>query len=156
MHLSRYNFSRSIPLLTHCLRTADYISIDLEFSGLHLKEAKEKPTDSISDRYSKYRQAVQTFAPLQVGICAFKVEHDELTCMPFNVNVLSSTRLLKADPRTMAFLGKHRFDFNRLFTSAVPYTSLQEHLALGSAASTTSASLSSVSKQSKSSHDWTD
>uniref|UniRef100_A0A7R9VGN2 Uncharacterized protein n=1 Tax=Chlamydomonas euryale TaxID=1486919 RepID=A0A7R9VGN2_9CHLO len=76
-HVTRHNFAAVLPELAAALRSADFVSLDAEFTGLHA----EPPGlidryDDADGRYRRIARAASEFAVLQLGVAAFSRRRD--------------------------------------------------------------------------------
>ena len=123
------NFAEKLNFMVESVKTADFVCIDSEFSGLNVGfEDQQNGFDELEDRYQKLRHNCKRMNAFQFGVCTFKWDQEQNTYVsrPFNVytwphsEILgSSTMQFKAS--NIAFLTKHKFDFNKLFTMGVNY-----------------------------------
>ena len=59
MDITSSNFAEKLPLILESVKTADFIAIDSEFSGLSVGfEDQSHVFDSLEDRYQKYKHCV--------------------------------------------------------------------------------------------------
>ena len=112
MEVTRDNFEEALSKLESILPSAQFASLDLEFTGI--KGKPETFSDSLQERYSNMRHIATTFKIIQVGISLFVRQDDTLQCFPFNFYVFPD------DPKSrivlgasaMHFLKGHNMDFN--------------------------------------------
>ncbi|XP_055353759.1 poly(A)-specific ribonuclease PNLDC1-like [Paramacrobiotus metropolitanus] len=143
-----------LPEIESCIKQADFIALDTEFSGLNIGSgSRESRFDQAHHRYSRFRQNVREASLLQFGLACFTrlpkavPDHGDnldqqrtykVTC--FNIVLAPADTGLK-DFRTknfvsewsaMRFLKNHGFDLNEVIERGVPNLSIAEleHLAV--------------------------
>ena len=105
MDITQRNFEDQLPLVKQSIETAEFISIDTEFSGKHslyhgviindgtvdigyTKGIQDRPNDfeTVEERYCKIKELVEQFAMLQYGICTFHWDsvNKKYQARPFN------------------------------------------------------------------------
>lgn len=105
MDITQSNFEDQLPLVKQSIETAEFISIDTEFSGKHficdgvtiIDESvdigytcgiQDRPHDfeTVEERYCKIKELVEQFAMLQYGICTFHWDsvNKKYQARPFN------------------------------------------------------------------------
>ncbi|CAI4232743.1 unnamed protein product [Auanema sp. JU1783] len=125
VEVTENNFKSVWPYLLESLKNADVIALDMELSGLGSQ--KLLMSKNIEDRYEVIRQAALSRSVLSVGLAFFKIEKKDeekrrikLRSQVFNILTLCS-QPFTIEPDALAFLSKHNFDFNLLFSSGVSY-----------------------------------
>ncbi|CAJ0605212.1 unnamed protein product [Cylicocyclus nassatus] len=125
MEVSRSNFNTIWPYLLVSLKSADFIALDLELSGLGSRTASV--AKNIEDRYAALREAAKTRAILSLGLAFLKKAGQNETkrrvkfnCQVFNILCVCAEPFT-VEPEALEFLAKHSFDFNRLIDSGVRY-----------------------------------
>lgn len=114
--------SLAIKYCTSDIEVADFVAIDLEFSGLFLDTERGRDPLSLEDYFKKCAGSIPNFLPLQLGICCGRCQpaHGEtrpaweLRCHEFNLWT-SDRRLFTSDLQSLRFLRAHGFDFNSFF-----------------------------------------
>jgi len=103
------------------IRRAEFIAIDLELTGLHVKNERFIGIDRC---YSAHREGARTFLPVQVGVCAARREPSRATTGEPGSHWILSPVSLYVFPRengeqhfsvsaaTMLFLDNNGFNFN--------------------------------------------
>jgi len=134
MEVIRSNFLSTLPKILDAISSADFISIDGEFTGLSNGSVVLSNLDSPKMRYLKlkHNQSVE-FLLLQVGICTFhKDASSSFTARPFNIFIFprSFGRTSPPDGRflcqasSIEFLVAQDFDFNKTFKEGIGYLPL--------------------------------
>lgn len=94
---------------------ADFVALDLEFSGLFLSPERERRGLSMEEYFTKCVESIPQFLPLQLGLCCARWRRDdaiwelrthELYLWP------QTRRIFSADMQSLKFLRAHGFDFN--------------------------------------------
>lgn len=105
------------------IEAADFVALDLEFSGLFLSTEREKRMLSVEELFQKGVQSIPEFLPIQLGVCCGRQLQEckwELRTHEFNMWP-SERRVFTADLQSLRFLRLHGFDFNEFFERAHPY-----------------------------------
>lgn len=106
------------------IEVADFVALDLEFSGLFLSVERERRTLSIDDYFGKCLESIPKFLPLQLGVCCARRRDDtgtwEMRTHEFNLWP-QDRRIFAADMQSLRFLRQHGFDFNSYFEKAHTY-----------------------------------
>ena len=129
MDITSSNFAEKLPLIIESVKTADFIAIDSEFSGLSVGfEDQSHIFDSLEDRYQKYKHCCSRMNAFQFGISTFKYDEakSQYVERPFNAYVFPHSEILgdktnQFKSSNLAFLMKHNFDFNKLFKEGINY-----------------------------------
>ena len=109
--LTRKEWPSVSPAVMRALEKAEFVSFDLEFSGLSTKSAYV----GVDACYAGHAEAVKTFLPIQVGMCAARREEDSSWSLtPFSLYVFPSDedRVFSASSSTMRFLMSNGVDLN--------------------------------------------
>lgn len=121
----RSNFNEIWPYLLVSLKSADYIAIDLELSGLGSRSAS--CAKNVADRYASLCEAAKTRGILSLGLAFFKKTKQseskrslKFSCQVFNILCICAEPFT-VEPEALEFLAKHAFDFNLLIDSGVRY-----------------------------------
>ncbi|XP_035827401.1 poly(A)-specific ribonuclease PNLDC1 isoform X2 [Aplysia californica] len=129
IEVTRDNFEDVFPSIEYAIRTADFIAIDSEFSGLHFHD-DDKPSlfDSGSDRYSKLRRSIQKFTLFQIGLSTFcgdvntnRYQTQTFQFYLFPRSFASHDQRLSLQASSIQFLRKHKFDFNKWLHDGISY-----------------------------------
>mmetsp|Transcript_12932 Transcript_12932/g.14634 ORF Transcript_12932/g.14634 Transcript_12932/m.14634 type:complete len:141 (-) Transcript_12932:38-460(-) len=119
--------SEAVAQCVSDIETADFVALDLEFSGLFLKVEREKRILSVEETYEKSAESIPEFLPLQLGVCCARKQPDsgswELRSHEFNLWP-QERRIFTADLQSLRFLRSHGFDFNAFFQQAHKYARL--------------------------------
>lgn len=112
------------------IEVADFVALDLEFSGLFLNPEREKSPLSLESYFAKCIESIPRFLPLQLGLCCGRWrEADggfwELRSHEFNLWP-DKQRIFTADMQSLRFLRQHGFDFNAFFELAHSYSRLPQ------------------------------
>mmetsp|Transcript_16781 Transcript_16781/g.36072 ORF Transcript_16781/g.36072 Transcript_16781/m.36072 type:complete len:621 (-) Transcript_16781:134-1996(-) len=104
------------------IRKAEFVAIDLELTGLHVKSERFIGIDRC---YSAHREGAQTFLPVQVGICAARRDPEKskkngaahwilspVSIYVFPRDAPGSERHFSVSAATLTFLHDNGFDFN--------------------------------------------
>eukprot|EP00929_Paragymnodinium_shiwhaense_P084379 TRINITY_DN45106_c0_g1_i1.p1 TRINITY_DN45106_c0_g1~~TRINITY_DN45106_c0_g1_i1.p1 ORF type:complete len:517 (+),score=149.70 TRINITY_DN45106_c0_g1_i1:125-1675(+) len=106
---------------------ADFVALDLEFSGLFLSGGKqrESATQSLDSYFVKCLESIPKILPLQLGLCCVKRVQAEATdedtpslfnwvlkTHEFNLWPEQQRRMFTSDFESLRFLRRHGFDFN--------------------------------------------
>ncbi|XP_053920005.1 poly(A)-specific ribonuclease PNLDC1 isoform X2 [Cuculus canorus] len=140
-------FERRLPELRDRVRSAAFLALDLEFTGLHSDfPPNNKPSlfDSAAKRYLKERQSVQRFTVAQLGLATFTNENsNKYVVHSYNFFLFPST-LGGADVEftlsasSIQFLSDYGFDYNKFLKDGIPYMNevqeenFSKHLFVGS------------------------
>lgn len=136
MEVTRDNFEEAFIMIESAVRSASFVSIDLEFSGLNtFKSSKQSFLDSLEKRFEAGVETVEHYFMLQLGLCAFEPAPDgSWTARPFSIYCFPShdeERHHCVQPLSIHFLASHGFDFNKAFAHGVGWLSRsQEKLRL--------------------------
>lgn len=121
-------FEDYFPLIERCIKHADFVAIDTEFTGLE-KGAKERTSlfDTTEDRYQKLKSSMSEFTITQIGLSAYKRrDKNSYIATTFNFYLYPPTfgpvdaRFL-VQASSFQFLCKYDFDFNKFVYDGIPY-----------------------------------
>jgi hypothetical protein len=126
------NFLDRLQFMTESVKTADFIALDTEFSGLAVgTEDQVHAYDQVEDRYQKLRHNCARMNAFQVGIATFKWDEKKqsYTSRPFNCYAFPNSEVcgdnvLQFKSSNIKFLTKNHFDFNKLFGEGLSYQRL--------------------------------
>jgi len=101
------------------VKRAEFVTVDLELTGLHLKSERFIGIDRC---YAAHRAGAQTFLPVQVGLCAARRDPSKSgpdgsshwVLSPFSIYVFprDGEQHFSVSSATMLFLEQNGFDFN--------------------------------------------
>lgn len=104
------------------IRRAEFVSVDLELTGLHVKNERFIGIDRC---YSAHREGARTFLPVQVGVCAARRDPEKssanggchwilspVSLYVFPREAAGSERHFSVSAATLLFLDNNSFDFN--------------------------------------------
>ncbi|XP_017490510.1 PREDICTED: poly(A)-specific ribonuclease PARN-like [Rhagoletis zephyria] len=151
MDVTKSNFEKAVTAIEAVLPAADFVSVDLEFTGLSTTITNDY-LDTYEQVYAKSRANVVQFQIIQIGLSIFKAvkkevgaaeeEEDrlkrceEFDCHSFNFYIFprpcralerqEKERFFLSQASSLAFLAEHGFDFNRLIAEGVSYLNLAQ------------------------------
>lgn len=140
------NMKLYFPIIKDAIRTADFIALDKEFSGLGVR--KKFSHKEFSHRYFVAKQVVKERGVYAIGISCFKqieddedaigklskelnpsirhrTKEEESSCFPFFCVTFNITIFLQdlhvCDPEAALFLSRHHFSVQYAAERGVPY-----------------------------------
>uniref|UniRef100_A0A7S1F3K8 Poly(A)-specific ribonuclease PARN n=1 Tax=Noctiluca scintillans TaxID=2966 RepID=A0A7S1F3K8_NOCSC len=128
------NWHAAQPWLVEEIRRAEFVAVDLELTGLHLRSERHVGVERC---YTAHRDGAQTFLPVQVGICAARRKDKSASgscnwiLSPGSVYIFpreSSERHFSVSKSTLTFLETNGFDFNEWVRHGVGWLRPQEEL----------------------------
>ncbi|KAJ1527889.1 hypothetical protein ONE63_007825 [Megalurothrips usitatus] len=132
MDVTKKNFASILPELKKAIDEAEFIAIDLEFTGLSSggREVEPLPFDTPRQYYEKLHQKALDFLPIQFGLCIF--QHDSkgnrYTYQGYNFYMYPFSKLkgfpdstFLSQSSSLAFLISHGFDFNKAFGEGISF-----------------------------------
>eukprot|EP01119_Soliformovum_irregulare_P001323 TRINITY_DN1104_c0_g1_i1.p1 TRINITY_DN1104_c0_g1~~TRINITY_DN1104_c0_g1_i1.p1 ORF type:complete len:567 (-),score=153.47 TRINITY_DN1104_c0_g1_i1:234-1934(-) len=135
MDATKHNFAEVFETFQKSLSESDFVSFDLEFTGLSDSNTGRDPFASASRYYSVWSQQVKKFAPTQFGVCTWKWIEEEryYEAKPFNFNIFkqqvsinSVTTCFLSQAASLTFLGENKFDFNKWVKDGISWISRSE------------------------------
>ncbi|XP_020732171.1 poly(A)-specific ribonuclease PNLDC1 isoform X4 [Odocoileus virginianus] len=132
MDIGADEFEESLPLLQELVLGADFVGLDIEFTGLRSNLSGPQQIslfDLPSEWYLKTRQSVQQFTICQIGLSVFSsiegesnkyVAHScNFFLFPTTFGVLDSEFSFQAS--SVQFLNQYGFDYNKFLKNGIPY-----------------------------------
>nr|XP_036881893.1 poly(A)-specific ribonuclease PNLDC1 [Manis javanica] len=132
MEIGADEFEQNLPLLQELVLGADFVGLDIEFTGLRSKLSRSQQIslfDLPSDWYLKTRQNVQKFTICQIGLSMFSsiegesnkyVAHScNFFLFPTTFGTLDSEFSFQAS--SVQFLNQYGFDYNKFLKKGIPY-----------------------------------
>jgi len=127
-----------LAILTH-ISQADFVSFDLELSGIPSRLPRNAPRAagraSLDTRYEEAKAAADKYQILQVGMTCAKFDYlmNRYVLRPYNITLssllderLDIEREICFQSGAAAFLLQHNFDIGATFSKGVQYLSRQE------------------------------
>ncbi|OVA01058.1 Ribonuclease CAF1 [Macleaya cordata] len=142
-NVTKKNFDSALEDLKKHVRDADFVSVDLEMTGVTSAPWRESlDFDRFDVRYLKVKDSVEKFAVVQFGVCPFKWDSskESFIAHPYNFYIFPRKELPFDGPAheflcqttSIGFLAKYQFDFNACIHEGISYLSReQEAEALG-------------------------
>ncbi|KAF4024705.1 hypothetical protein G4228_016690 [Cervus hanglu yarkandensis] len=134
MDIGADEFEQSLPLLQELVLGADFVGLDIEFTGLRSNLSGPQQIslfDLPSEWYLKTRQSIQQFTICQIGdvfclfllLFAFVSRYVAHSCnfflFPTTFGVLDSEFSFQAS--SVQFLNQYGFDYNKFLKNGIPY-----------------------------------
>ncbi|XP_023488712.1 poly(A)-specific ribonuclease PNLDC1 [Equus asinus] len=132
MDVGADEFEQSLPLLQELVLGADFVGLDIEFTGLRSNLSRPQQIslfDLPSEWYLKTRQSVQQFTICQIGLSVFSsiegesnkyVAHScNFFLFPTTFGILDSEFSFQAS--SVQFLNQYGFDYNKFLKNGIPY-----------------------------------
>ena len=131
MEILSTNFEENLGLLFESIESAEFISLDTEFTGLFNREEDEfDESDSLEERYRKLRSSCEEFWMCQLGICTYSLdsESNSYSVRAFSIYTIPSSpnHPMSIHPSSMKFLVDNNFDMNKLFKYGVCCARIRE------------------------------
>lgn len=96
MDILRTNFLEKLDFILSSIRSADFVALDTEFSGLCIdSEDQIHAYDQVEDRYQKLKHNCARMNAFQVGICTFKWDEKQNAYIsrPFNAYTMPNSEV---------------------------------------------------------------
>ncbi|XP_017708993.1 PREDICTED: poly(A)-specific ribonuclease PARN-like domain-containing protein 1 isoform X3 [Rhinopithecus bieti] len=132
MDVGADEFEESLPLLQELVQEADFVGLDIEFTGLRSNVSGPQQIslfDLPSEWYLKTRQSVQQFTVCQIGLSVFSAIEGEAnkyiahSCnfflFPTTFGILDSEFSFQAS--SVQFLNQYGFNYNKFLKNGIPY-----------------------------------
>ncbi|XP_021562851.1 poly(A)-specific ribonuclease PNLDC1 [Carlito syrichta] len=132
MDVGAAEFEESLPLLQELLSDADFVGLDIEFTGLRSNLSGPQQIslfDLPSEWYLKTRQSVQQFTVCQIGLSVFTTVEGEInkyvahSCnfflFPTTFGILDSEFSFQAS--SVQFLNQYGFNYNKFLKNGISY-----------------------------------
>ncbi|XP_043690392.1 poly(A)-specific ribonuclease PARN [Telopea speciosissima] len=132
--VTKTNFDSALEDLRGHVRDADFVSIDLEMTGVTSAPWRESfEFDRYDVRYLKVKDSAEKFAVVQFGVCPFRwdASKESFVAHPHNFYVFPRKELPFDGPSyeflcqttSIDFLAKYQFDFNACIHEGISYLS---------------------------------
>uniref|UniRef100_A0A7N0TZN9 Uncharacterized protein n=1 Tax=Kalanchoe fedtschenkoi TaxID=63787 RepID=A0A7N0TZN9_KALFE len=136
-HVTRSNFEASLEDLRRHVKAADFVSIDLEMTGLTSAPWRDSfEFDRCDVKYLKVKDSAEKFAVLQFGVCPFRwdSEKQSLVANPYNFYIFPSQEAaagsrssgFMCQTSSLEFLARYQFDFNACVKEGISYLSREQ------------------------------
>ncbi|KAK1440207.1 hypothetical protein QVD17_06032 [Tagetes erecta] len=133
-NVTRSNFSSSLADLRRHVRDSDFVSIDLEMTGVTSSPWRESfEFDRFDIRYLKVKDSADKFAVVQFGVCPFRWDSTKQSFVahPHNFYIFPRQEIGGDDScyeflcqtSSIDFLAKYQFDFNVCIKEGISYLS---------------------------------
>ena len=129
MQVTALNFGEMHTALSTSIKDSLFVSFDFEFTGLaNKKEHEPLILDTSQDRYTRLRQSVETFKPMQIGISTFKNGQDgSIRVNAYNVFLFNSSDF-SVQATSLTFLANNGFDFTTWAKHGVGWMSFDDEV----------------------------
>ncbi|XP_076897026.1 poly(A)-specific ribonuclease PARN-like [Bidens hawaiensis] len=134
-NVTKSNFHSSLADLRQHVRDSDFVSIDLEMTGVTSAPWRESfEFDRFDVRYLKMKDSADKFAVVQFGVCPFRWDPTKQSFIahPHNFYIFprqeigaydSSSYEFLCQTSSIDFLAKYQFDFNVCIKDGISYLS---------------------------------
>ncbi|ELR22146.1 ribonuclease, putative [Acanthamoeba castellanii str. Neff] len=131
MEVTKSNFAAVLPDVKEAIAASDFLSFDLEFTGLTLGGYLDNhPVDLLEERYKKLKENSSAFTITQFGLSAFTWDATEnkYVARTWNFYLFPRPygwcdRRFTCQAASLQFLLEHKFDFNKFIYEGVGYLS---------------------------------
>ncbi|KAI3974014.1 hypothetical protein MKX01_030590 [Papaver californicum] len=137
-NVTRDNFDSVFENLKNHIKQADFVSVDLEMTGVTSAPWKDSFDFDRNDiRYLKIKDSVEKFAVVQFGVCPFRWDDSKKSFIahPHNFYIFPRKELPFYDGQadeflcqatSIDFLAKYQFDFNACIHQGISYLSREQ------------------------------
>lgn len=133
-NVTKSNFNSSLSDLRRHVRDSDFVSIDLEMTGVTSAPWRESfEFDRYDVRYLKVKDSAEKFAVVQFGVCTFRWDPTKLSFIahPHNFYIFPRQEVggdathyeFLCQTSSIDFLAKYQFDFNLCVKEGISYLS---------------------------------
>ncbi|KAL3614703.1 hypothetical protein CASFOL_041460 [Castilleja foliolosa] len=133
-NVTKSNFEPALAELRRHVRQADFVSIDLEMTGITSAPWREAfEFDRLDVQYLKIKNSAEKFAVVQFGVCPFRWDSlsHSFIAHPHNFFIFprqelpgdGSTTEFLCQTSSLEFLAKYQFDFNACIYEGISYLS---------------------------------
>ena len=142
MEITCKNYYKLEKELINLIETSDYISFDLEMTGIE-SENNNSLLDTPEFRYSKYKQSTEKYSIIQLGLSFFKLitnpnlYHKQIIyeCRPYNLYLFPNSKDLKdisqdemqLEVKCMHFIKKGKIDLNKWVNEGIQYLNKKQY-----------------------------
>ncbi|PHH63963.1 hypothetical protein CDD81_5182 [Ophiocordyceps australis] len=141
MDITPDTFWAQLPQMLSALADADYTAIDLEMTGVQVRDSLERGRLSMAQAYGRIRAAASTFSAVQLGITTVQWVQDAYQTRTFTIPISAllpqcskfETRVadlvdrsITLSSRTVFFLRQQGISLQDVLEGGVPYLSRQE------------------------------
>lgn len=122
MDVRRSNFAQVLEVIAAALPEAEFVAIDLEFTGIQAASEPDSYADTPLERLEKTCRIVETFAPIQLGItiCSTAQKLSSYSIM------MAPESTFLCDVGALKFVRAHNVDLNAWVDEGVRHISHQE------------------------------
>ncbi|KAK4752641.1 hypothetical protein SAY87_021439 [Trapa incisa] len=135
--VTRSNFEPALEALSDYVRSADFVAVDLEMTGIASAPWRESFEFDRNDiRYLKVKDSAEKFAIIQFGVCPFRWDSEKLSLIayPHNFYIFPRQEISSRGPSceflcqtaSMDFLARYQFDFNLCLREGISYLSREQ------------------------------
>lgn len=136
MEVDRIQFPHFFPTLLKRIASAHFVTLDFELSGIPSRRSRGSDAkQTLQERYSEIKLAVETFHVLQVGLTCVEKDVDShgYVLRPFNFNVtqlvhreLDLERSFSYSSGAVEFLRSHGYSMESAFSKGIYYLRVGE------------------------------
>ncbi|PHH82104.1 hypothetical protein CDD82_6990 [Ophiocordyceps australis] len=117
MDITPDSFWAQLPQMLSALADADYTAIDLEMTGVQVRDSLERGRISMAQAYGRVRAAASTFSAVQLGITTVTFETRLADLVDRNITLSS---------KTVFFLRQQGISLQDVLEGGVPYLTRHE------------------------------